>query len=123
MLSAQIEVSGASRHAGNAALQLGLVGSVKVQPVKRRLPSADRPRLLADLVTARSPLTASARRYELGWMRKVVAWHDWGVSSAADAGTRPAVRWQPGRAGRRIRCDRLPAASGEALFVHRYLRD
>jgi hypothetical protein len=57
----------------------------------------DQLRLLADLATNRSPLATSARQYELGLMRNVVAWQSWGVSAAADAGTRPAVKngWLP----------------------------
>lgn len=53
--------------------------------------------LLSVLVSARSPLRASARRYELGLMRRVQTGQDWGVTAAAGAGTRPAVKngWLP----------------------------
>jgi beta-lactamase family protein len=58
---------------------------------------ADQLRLLAVLTSARSPLSAAARGYELGLMRDVEAGQDWGVTRAASAGTRPAVKngWLP----------------------------
>jgi hypothetical protein len=58
---------------------------------------ADQLRLLAVLTSARSPLSAAARGYELGLMRDVEAGQDWGVTEAASAGTRPAVKngWLP----------------------------
>jgi hypothetical protein len=58
---------------------------------------ADQLRLLAVLTSARSPLSAAARGYELGLMRDVEAGQDWGVTQAASAGTRPAVKngWLP----------------------------
>ena len=53
--------------------------------------------LLSALTSARSPLRASARRYELGLMRGVDPGQDWGVTAAASAGTRPAIKngWLP----------------------------
>jgi hypothetical protein len=58
---------------------------------------ADQLRLLAVLTSARSPLSAAARGYELGLMRDVEAGQNWGVTQAASAGTRPAVKngWLP----------------------------
>jgi hypothetical protein len=60
---------------------------------------ADQLRLLAVLTSARSALSAAARRYELGLMRDVEAGQDWGVTRAASTGTRPAVKngWLPAR--------------------------
>jgi len=60
---------------------------------------ADQLRLLAVLASARSPLSAAARGYELGLMRDVEAGQNWGVTKAASTGTRPAVKngWLPAR--------------------------
>ena len=57
----------------------------------------DQLRLLADLTSPRSPLSAPARGYELSLMRVVEAGQAWGVTAAASAGTRPAVKngWLP----------------------------
>ena len=57
----------------------------------------DQLRLLADLTSARSPLSAAARGYELSLMRNVEAGQTWGVTRAAATGTRPAVKngWLP----------------------------
>ena len=57
----------------------------------------DQLRLLADLTSARSPLSAAARDYELSLMRNVEAGQNWGVTKAASTGTRPAVKngWLP----------------------------
>jgi hypothetical protein len=57
----------------------------------------DQLRLLAVLTSARSPLSATARGYELRLMRDVDAGQDWGVTKAASTGTRPAVKngWLP----------------------------
>ena len=53
--------------------------------------------LLAALASAHSPLTAAARHYELGLMRSVEPGENWGVTAAADPGSRPAVKngWLP----------------------------
>lgn len=51
----------------------------------------DQLQLLTDLVSARSPLTATSRDYELGLMENVASGAAWGVSAAASAGTRCAV--------------------------------
>ena len=51
----------------------------------------DQLRLLADLVSSRSPLSAGSRAYELGLMRHVAADQDWGVTAAALPGTAAAV--------------------------------
>ena len=58
---------------------------------------ADQLRLLADLTASRSPLSAAARGYELGLMRAVEPAQAGGVSAAASAGIRPAVKngWLP----------------------------
>lgn len=57
----------------------------------------DQLRLLADLTSPRSPLTAASRHYELSLLRDVEPGQDWGVTAAADPGTRPAVKngWLP----------------------------
>jgi beta-lactamase class A len=59
--------------------------------------AADQLRLLADLVSPRSPLSATARSYELTLMRDVEPAQAWGVTAAATAMTRPAVKngWLP----------------------------
>lgn len=53
--------------------------------------------LLAALTSAHSPLTAASRHYELGLMRSVEPGENWGVTSAADPGSGPAVKngWLP----------------------------
>jgi hypothetical protein len=51
----------------------------------------DQLRLLADLTSAQSPLTAASRRYELGLMRQASR-QAWGVQVAATAGSSYAVR-------------------------------
>lgn len=53
---------------------------------------ADQLHLLADLTSARSPLTGTSRRYELTLMRAVEPGQNWGVTAAASPGTRPAVK-------------------------------
>jgi beta-lactamase class A len=58
--------------------------------------------LLQDLTTARSPLPAAARSYELRLMRATDPGQRWGISAAASPGTRYAVKdgWLPdGSAG------------------------
>jgi hypothetical protein len=53
--------------------------------------------LLSVLTSARSPLPAAARRYELDLMRHVEPAQAWGVTAAAAPHTRPAVKngWLP----------------------------
>ena len=53
--------------------------------------------LLSDLTSARSPLPAAARRYELNLMRQVEPAQAWGITAAAARHTRPAVKngWLP----------------------------
>lgn len=53
--------------------------------------------LLSDLVSARSPLSARSRAYELGLMRRVEPDQAWGVTAAAGPHTRQAVKngWLP----------------------------
>jgi hypothetical protein len=57
----------------------------------------DQLRLLAALTSRHSPLTAVARHYELTLMRSVADGQNWGVTAAADPGSRPAVKngWLP----------------------------
>lgn len=57
---------------------------------------ADQLRLLTDLTSSSSPLTAVSRRYELGLMRRVMVSQAWGVS-AGRARSSPAVKdgWLP----------------------------
>ncbi len=51
----------------------------------------DQLRLLADLASSRSPLSAPSRSYELGLMQHVAAGQAWGAATAAAPGTSPAV--------------------------------
>ena len=66
-----------------------------------RPPADARPRplthALTALTSAYSPLTAASRHYELGLMRSVEPGENWGVTAAADPGSRPAVKngWLP----------------------------
>jgi hypothetical protein len=57
----------------------------------------DQLRLLSDLVSARSPLTAASRSFELGLMRHVEPSQAWGVTKAATPKTVYAVKngWLP----------------------------
>ncbi len=57
----------------------------------------DQLRLLADLASNQSPLSAGSRSYELGLMRHVAAGQAWGVTAAAVPGTESAVKngWLP----------------------------
>jgi hypothetical protein len=57
----------------------------------------DQLRLLADLASSHSPLSAESRSYELGLMQHVAAGQAWGVTAAAAPGTSPAVKdgWLP----------------------------
>ena len=57
----------------------------------------DQLRLLADLASSHSPLSAGSRSFELGLMRHVAADQDWGVTAAAVPGTGAAVKdgWLP----------------------------
>ena len=57
----------------------------------------DQLRLLADLTSRNSPLSARSRSYELGLMRHVAADQAWGVTAAATPGTGSAVKngWLP----------------------------
>jgi beta-lactamase class A len=58
---------------------------------------ADQLTLLRDLTTARSPLPAAARSYELSLMRNTDSGQRWGIPVAASPGTRYAVKdgWLP----------------------------
>jgi beta-lactamase class A len=58
---------------------------------------ADQLTLLRDLTTARSPLPARARSYELSLMRDTDLGQRWGISAAAAPGTRYAIKdgWLP----------------------------
>ncbi len=57
----------------------------------------DQLRLLTDLTSGRSPLTAASKDYELGLMENVQQGQQWGVSAAASPGTSYAVKdgWLP----------------------------
>jgi beta-lactamase class A len=57
----------------------------------------DQLRLLADLTSRNSPLSARSRSYELGLMRHVAAGQAWGITAAATRGTWSAVKngWLP----------------------------
>jgi Beta-lactamase enzyme family len=57
----------------------------------------DQLRLLADLTSRNSPLSAQSRSFELGLMRHVAPGQAWGVTAAATPGTRSAVKngWLP----------------------------
>jgi hypothetical protein len=84
---------GPGMEAGNAAL--GLRGTWPAAEGYWGLTTttvADQLRLLIDLISPRSPLHAPARRYELGLMRHVERGQGWGITAAADPGTRPAVK-------------------------------
>jgi beta-lactamase class A len=58
--------------------------------------------LLADLATARSPLSAASRSYALRLLRHAEPGQAWGVTEAASAGTASAVKdgWLPAGPGR-----------------------
>jgi Beta-lactamase enzyme family len=58
---------------------------------------SDQLRLLEDLTSARSPLDAASRSFELGLMKDVTPDQAWGVSAAATPGTSFAVKegWLP----------------------------
>ena len=58
---------------------------------------SDQLKLLSDLVSPGSPLTAVSRSYELGLMRRVEPAQSWGVTAAATSKTRSAVKngWLP----------------------------
>jgi hypothetical protein len=53
--------------------------------------AGDQLQLLADLTSARSPLSPLSRSYELGLMRHVSAGQGWGVTAAGSGGS-PAVK-------------------------------
>jgi hypothetical protein len=97
----------AGRGAGMAAadVQLGLRHTVPGPAEDWGLTSttvADQLTLLRDLTTARSPLPAAARSYELSLMRATDASQRWGIAAAASPGTLDAVKdgWLPdGSAG------------------------
>jgi hypothetical protein len=57
----------------------------------------DQLRLLTDLASSGSPLSAGSRSYELGLMKHVAADQDWGITAAAVPGSTPAVKdgWLP----------------------------
>jgi len=62
--------------------------------------AGDQLQLLADLTSARSPLSPASRSYELGLMRHVSAGQAWGVTAAGSGGS-PAVKngWMTGAGG------------------------
>jgi hypothetical protein len=79
----------------------------------------DQLRLLTDLTSARSPLDAASRAYELSLMRHVAAGQNWGVTSAADPGSRPAVKngWLPVSSGWVINSIGIAAHAGHQLLI------
>lgn len=84
--------------AGNAALGLpGIVPDPDGYWGLTTTTVAGQLRLLTDLTSARSPLSAPARHYELSLMQNTGPRQDWGVTAAASADTRPAVKngWLP----------------------------
>lgn len=84
--------------AGNAALGLhGIVPGAGGYWGLTTTTASSELRLLSDLTSARSPLPAAARRYELNLMRHVEPAQAWGITAAATAHTRPAVKngWLP----------------------------
>jgi hypothetical protein len=62
-----------------------------------RTTASDQLTLLSDLISARSPLSAASRSYELGLMRHVEPDQAWGVTAASMPGTSSAVKngWLP----------------------------
>jgi hypothetical protein len=77
---------------GGEGLEAGdYVLGLRATPTSSITTVADQLRLLTDLTSARSSLSAPARQYELGLMRHVTARQRWGVTAAADAGTHSAV--------------------------------
>lgn len=93
---------GPGLEAGNAVLGLrhtwpSLTGAWGLTTVT----VTDQLRLLTDLTSARSPLDTANRAYELSLMRHVEAGQGWGVTSAADPGSSPAVKngWLPVSSG------------------------
>ncbi len=84
----------------DANRQLGLRQTMPGEGIYWGLTSTtvdDQLRLLADLASPDSPLSAQSRSYELGLMRHVAAAQAWGVTAAAAPGTSPAVKngWLP----------------------------
>jgi Beta-lactamase enzyme family len=91
-------VGGAEIASANA--RLGLSHTVAGPPGYwglTRTTVADQLRLLTDLTSATSPLTAASRDYELGLMEDVTPSQQWGVSAAASPGSVFAVKdgWLP----------------------------
>jgi hypothetical protein len=91
---------GAADGVAEANVKLGLFHTAPGQDGYWGLTSTtviDQLRLLSDLTSARSPLSAGSRTYELGLMREVEADQRWGVTAAATQGTVSAVKngWLP----------------------------
>jgi len=91
---------GAADGMADANVRLGLLHTAPGEDGYWGLTSTtvtDQLRLLSDLTSARSPLSASSRTYELGLMREVEADQRWGVTAAATQGTVSAVKngWLP----------------------------
>ena len=80
---------------------------------------ADQLRRLTDLTSARSPLDAANRAYELGLMRHVEAGQDWGVTAAADPDSSPAVKngWLPVSSGWVINSIGVVTRAGHQLLI------
>ncbi len=89
---------GLGLQAGNAALGLrGIVPGPGGYWGLTTTTAAGQLGLLSALTSPHSPLHAGARRYELGLLRAVEPAQHWGVTAAAAARTRPAVKngWLP----------------------------
>jgi len=93
---------GAGPEIASANIRLGLSHTVAGPAGQWGLTSttvADQLRLLTDLISLTSPLTAASRGYELGLMEEVTPSQQGGVSAAASPGTVFAVKdgWLPDR--------------------------
>ena len=91
---------GAADGIADANVKLGLLHTAPGQDGYWGLTSTtviDQLRLLSDLASAHSPLSADSRTYELGLMREVEPDQRWGVTAAATQGTVSAVKngWLP----------------------------
>ena len=91
---------GAAAGIADANVKLGLLHTAPGEDGYWGLTSTtviDQLRLLSDLVSVHSPLSASSRSYELDLMREVEPDQRWGVTAAATQGSVPAVKngWLP----------------------------
>jgi hypothetical protein len=94
------QMAGAGTAVASANVRLGLSHTVAGPGGYwglTRTTVADQLRLLTDLTSATSPLSAASRDYELGLMEDVTTSQQWGVPAAASPGTTFAVKdgWLP----------------------------